>query len=242
MDMDANLEVFVTGDGSPTLTFARDDGYIEKMHHSAGAFSESLYIYHRGLTTALDAGVPPAVISVGLGLAYNELICLAEFIKRGMTGTIWSFEALPVLREQFVRWAGAGEPGATQATPEYTKIMEDICTRTEAHFGITGLKTRARTALESGELKVLKLFPEEASLVANAGVIFYDAFSNKMSPELWQEEQLRRDLEPMLAPRALLCTYAQTGALKRVLKSLNFTLVDRPSFRGKRGCTLATRF
>src|SRR6476661_3491489 len=128
MDMHADLDIFITGDGSPTLSYRRDDGYIEKMHHSGGAFTESVYIYHTGLVTGLEAGNPANVISVGLGLAYNELICLAEFTRRGITGTIWSFEAMPVLKEQFTKWTNG------EANSEYSNLMDQIAERTEKHF------------------------------------------------------------------------------------------------------------
>jgi len=235
MNMDKNLEIFTTADGSPTLIFRRDDGYLEKMHHSGGAFTESVYIYHYGLTKALDAGLPAKVISVGLGLAYNELLALGEFAKRNIEGQIWSFEALPVLKDQFRLWT------TDNADAEYTKIMDEICTRIEDHCGVDALKSRANRALQSGRLQLRGLFPADSKGICDAGVVFYDAFSNKMSPELWQELDLQNSLEPLLAEHTLLCTYAKTGSLKRVLKNLGFQMQDRPGFQGKRDSTLATR-
>ncbi len=229
MDIRPDLEIFTTGDGSPTLSFKRADGYTEKMHHSGGALTESLYIYHYGLKRALDEGMLPHVISVGLGLAYNELIALAEFKKRGITGTIWSFEALPELREQFKAWIDG------HAKPEYTQLLDEICLRIENHFGVNGLREAA------DQIQLRSFFPKDVVGVKDVGVVFFDAFSNKMSPELWLELDLENSLSPLLAPRALLCTYAKTGALKRVLKRLGFKLEERLGFQGKRDSTLALR-
>jgi hypothetical protein len=228
MALHPGLEIFTTADGSPTLSFTREDGYIEKMHHSGGALAESLYIYHHGLAKALDAGMPARVVSVGLGLGYNELIATAEFARRGIEGKIWSFEAMPYLRDSFRAWLKG------QADPEYTAILDEVCAGIEKHFGISGLR-----ALASCELR--GPFPQDAAGVENAGVIFFDAFSNKMSPELWQEMDLEKNLAPLLAEHALLCTYAKTGALKRVLKNLGFKMEERPGFQGKRDSTLALR-
>jgi tRNA U34 5-methylaminomethyl-2-thiouridine-forming methyltransferase MnmC len=235
MALHPELEIFTTADGSPTLSFRRSDGYIEKMHHTGGALTESLYIYHHGLKKALEAGFPAKVISVGLGLAYNELITLAEFMKREVRGKIWSFETMPFLRESFESWADGHAP------TEYAALLDDIALRLEAHFEISDLRGRAKQALASGELELRGPFPGDAVRVDSAAVIFYDAFSNKMTPELWNETELRNILEPLIGEQVVLCTYAQTGALKRVLKALSFQLEKRPNFRGKRGSTLAVK-
>ena len=235
MALHPELEIFTTADGSPTLSFRRDDGYAEKMHHTGGALTESLYIYHHGLTKALDADFPAKVISVGLGLAYNELITLAEFMKRGIHGKIWSFETMPFLSESFRNWTEG------QAPDQYEALLEDISQRLENHFEISGLRSRAKQALTNGELELRGPFPSDAAQVGGAAIIFYDAFSNKMTPELWAETNLENILKPLIGRQSVLCTYAQTGAMKRVLKQLGFQLEKRPNFRGKRGSTLAIR-
>ena len=235
MALHPELEIFSTADGSPTLSFRRADGYIEKMHHTGGALTESLYIYHHGLNKGLEAGFPAKVISIGLGLAYNELITLAEFTKRGIQGKIWSFETMAFLRESFQAWTEG------QAPVEYAALLDDIAQRLEAHFQISGLRARAKQALVDQELELRGPFPDDTQAVDGATVIFYDAFSNKMTPELWAETNLKIILEPLIGEQVVLCTYAQTGAMKRVLKSLGFQLEKRPNFRGKRGSTLAIR-
>lgn len=229
------LEIFRTGDGSPTISYKRADGYIEKMHHSGGALTESLYIYHHGLELALREGCPPHVVSLGLGLGYNELIALAEFHRRKQPNfKIWSFEADEYLRKQFINWL-SGEDGPLNST--YDEILDSI----EAHFKISGLKTSAAEQFEQKSLQLRGPYPKEISGVHDAGVFFFDAFSNKMSPELWQELDMLSSLRDVLSPQAVLCTYAATGALNRVLKQLGFRLLDRPGFQGKRESTLAIR-
>ncbi len=231
------LEIHSTGDGSPTIAYKRADGYVEKMHHSGGAFLESVYIYHHGLAMALKAGLPAYVISLGLGLGYNEMIAVGEFLKRDLAEwKIWSFEADPFLREEFLRWI-AGKPAALATV--YDQIANLVC----RHFAIeiSEFKKLMAEGLRDGRLSLRGTFPEDAGGVTGAGIFFYDAFSKKMSPELWRENEMRATLEAALASQTLLCTYAATGALNRVLKSLGFRLLDRPGFQGKRESTLAIR-
>lgn len=37
LNLPPNSEIVYTADGSPTLSFSREDGYREKMHHAGGA-------------------------------------------------------------------------------------------------------------------------------------------------------------------------------------------------------------
>lgn len=233
----SEFEIFTTADGSPTLIYRRADGYLEKMHHSGGAFNESMYIYHHGLCQALDQGILPRVVSVGLGLAYNELIAIAEFHRRGLSNwRLWSFEAIPYLQNGFIEWLKMNRDES-----ELTRILDLASEKVSRHFHLPQLKELAAQAWFDGRLILRQSFPNDTTEVHDIGVVFYDAYSNKMSPELWQETELQKVLQKMLAPHALLCTYAATGSLNRVLKNLGFKLLTRPGFLGKRESTLAIR-
>jgi tRNA U34 5-methylaminomethyl-2-thiouridine-forming methyltransferase MnmC len=50
-------------------------------------------------------------------------------------------------------------------------------------------------------------------------------------------EQLGR----ILAPQAVLATYAATGTMNRALRTLGFKILEKPGFQGKRESTLAVR-
>lgn len=230
------LQIYTTSDGSPTLAFRRDDGYVEKMHHSGGALSESLYIYHHGLAVALDRGWPARVLSIGLGLAYNELIALAEFHKRGIQDfKVYSFEAHEYLREEFRAFL-LGE-AAHAIAPIHDQVLGGVAKQ----FDFPKLREFAREALLAGRLELRGAYPQDAKHVSDCCVVFFDAYSNKMSPELWREEDLQKDLSACLGLQAVLTTYAATGALNRVLRNLGFQKVERAGFLGKRESTFALR-
>lgn len=230
------MEIFITADGSPTLTLRRADGYGEKMHHSGGALSESLYIYHATLVQALERGWPGRTLSFGLGLAYNELLAIAEFTKRDTDWKIYSFESEEFLREGFCRWLN-GRPDPLTET--FDTIVAMIAEKFE--FTPARLKTAARDGLRDRRLELRGPFPQDAANVKNCDVVFYDAFSNKMDSSPWNEEPLVHALGECLAPNCILTTYAATGNLNRALKRLNFKLQNRPGFQGKRESTLAVR-
>jgi tRNA U34 5-methylaminomethyl-2-thiouridine-forming methyltransferase MnmC len=233
----SDLNIFITADGSPTLCFSRADGYVEKMHHSAGALSESIYIYHSVVADAVARGWPARVLSFGLGLGYNELLAIAEFAKRGVQDwKVYSFEAHPFLREEFCRWATDGAGGLAEILEQVLRQVSDRLEMDREH-----LRTLIRSGLRDERLELRGAFPEAAPGAAGCSVVFYDAFSNKMESSPWSETTLQSELGPRLAQKCLFTTYAATGSLNRGLKALGFRLMNRAGFEGKRESTLAIR-
>lgn len=211
-------------------------------------------------------GWPLRVVSVGLGLGYNEWIALAEMMqsRRGLSGggdvseeggasdsarddswKIWSFETESVLKDSFLAsvqdssLSDLDERGSTSWVQIFTEVRNLVA----KNFGLSSeqLRLMALAGLESGQFELHGAFPADAAGVADATCVFYDAFSNKMNSELWVESMITSELGRMLAPHAVLSTYAATGALNRALRSLGFTLQDRPGFQGKRESTFAVR-
>jgi tRNA U34 5-methylaminomethyl-2-thiouridine-forming methyltransferase MnmC len=232
-----DLTIFTTGDGSPTLSFAREDGYIEKMHHSAGALSESLYIYHAAAADALARGWPLHVLSFGLGLGYNELLAIAEAKRQSrLDWKVDSFEAHPFLRREFARWLRR-EHGPLSEVLD--RVLEGVAEKLE--LSASTILDEAGAGLSDGRLTLRGPFPQDRADTAGCTVVFYDAFSNKMETDPWLETTLQNELGPCLAKRCIFTTYAATGSLNRGLKSLGFRLLDRKGFEGKRESTLAIR-
>src|ERR1044072_8503613 len=233
-----DIEIYTTGDGSPTLAFKRADGYVEKMHHTGGALSESLYIYRDALKLALENGASPRVISMGLGLGYNELISIAHFAAAGIDRfKIWSFEAVPALREAFAGWAGG------DISSQLTEVSGQAAAKVAEAFSITPERLRELTctALKDGRLELRGPFPDDIEGVTSTSTVYYDAYSNKMDPALWSVDFLTEKLGPCLDEVCVLATYAATGALNRSLKQLGFRLIPKAGFQGKRQSTLALR-
>ena len=236
--MASKYEIFVTRDGSPTLQWIRtEDGYGEKMHHSAGALSESLFIYHECLKHALAAGWPARILSLGLGLGYNELIAVAALRQTGIRDwKIWSFEVVDFLRDEFRQWLEGQDS-------QLSAVYDNIAILIASHFQIpsTKLKADVYAGWSDGRLELRAGFPQDSKGVEGCTNVFYDAFSKKMDPELWDEATLASNLNPLLSRRCVLATYAATGSLNRALKSLGFRLTPRTGFQGKRESTLAIR-
>jgi tRNA U34 5-methylaminomethyl-2-thiouridine-forming methyltransferase MnmC len=64
-------------------------------------------------------------------------------------------------------------------------------------------------------------------------LVYFDAFSPAVQPEMWTENVFRKLYESM-APGAILMTYSCKGIVKRALRSSGFTIERLPGPPGKR--------
>ncbi|MEZ0393117.1 MAG: MnmC family methyltransferase [Pseudobdellovibrionaceae bacterium] len=227
-----NYEKVLTEDQSPTLRWLGSETQ-ETMHHRGGAYSETQLIYGNPLRESLELGGRSAV-SVGLGLGYNEILVALEALKRGIGPSdfqLLSFESDSFLREHFLFWT---------ETSDTDLIYDEIFL-----FFDSPLKPEVKKWLfdsyKNGSWKVEGALLPEFSVESQYEVIFYDAFSSKTSPHLWDESFLTRFFSQVCAPASFVSTYACTGALKRALKANDFEVVIREGFQSKRNSTLGVR-
>jgi tRNA U34 5-methylaminomethyl-2-thiouridine-forming methyltransferase MnmC len=64
-------------------------------------------------------------------------------------------------------------------------------------------------------------------------VIYFDAFAVAHQPEMWNEEAIGHTIQ-FLKPGGVFVTYAITGNLKRMLKSMGLQIQKIPGAAGKR--------
>lgn len=232
------FEIEITGDGSPSLRLlqsvhpSKDRG--ESMHHSGGAWAETLLIYGEAAAQVLRQQERPEFVVVGLGLGYIEMAIAREALLAGVpVGRITSFESVPELRRYFWRWLHR-QPLPSEQQDTYEAVVGAV---------IGGTELRASQIQEF----LAAHFPQEESISQDLAPdftlssryhgIMYDAFSSKTTPHLWEEEFLERFLHQGAAAKALLSTYACRGSLKRALQKTGFEVRVREGFQGKRNST-----
>lgn len=229
-----SYEILTTEDGSPTLATRYVNDMAEVMHHMGGALTETIYVYKPAIEWALEHG--SEVMSLGLGLGYNELLSAAVARSRELPLRLTSFEISPVLREEFLSWL---KGDSSQWTLAYDLIARQMA---EAlGFLPEELKQTLRRWWASGQWQLLGEFPQSLPPDRRFNAILYDAFSKKMDSPLWSEEVLAPFLQGHAASDCALATYAATGVLKKCLKEQGFTIHEKAGFKGKRECTFATR-
>lgn len=246
-ELDSNnpFQIEITQDGSPTLRLRDSSGLGESMHNLKGAFSETLYIYLPTLQRAFEWQEPETrLLSVGLGLGYNELLS-AAFTLKNYPNHPWrllSYESKDFLRRYFMSWLD-GNPGVSQTDSDLFGVYDvilDLVSR-EMNVSQTAVRNRLKQmAAEKTWMLCETLNPCEDPPFRVHG-IFYDAFSSQTSPELWKENNLDQFFIRFADAPCFLSTYAATGSLKRALKKADFKVDFVPGFGGKRQSTTALR-
>lgn len=235
--MSRNHQFIFTQDGSPSLLTTYESGITEGMHHSGGAAAESLYIYGAALKEGLHLAGSLRVMSLGLGLGYNELITAALAPTERFSSLI-TYEIDTVLKDNFLKWLQKERLEA-----EWQTGLDAVLNSTAKAVEVPPEPIRERLLSwhQTGSWQLCGAFPESLKPEDQFNVIFYDAFSRKMDEELWSEEFLTGFLGRHAAPECILATYAANGNLKRALKAQGFKTIERPGFSGKKQSTLAVR-
>ena len=235
-----------TLDGSWTVSLPTPDGArAERMHHPAGALTETCQIYGTAIGAMLELtqGSPLRVLSVGLGLGYVELLAAAMFFGRGRADALElvSLESDPFFRDRFGNWLAGGFDSET--FPFATLNHIEAIT-----MGVIGLHPKELSLRKYlGDLRRegrFHLLGDIRKLDEDTGrfhLILFDLFSSKTNQELWTEDFIRSFVEARAQGSCIFASYASTGNLKRGLRANGFQLNPLPGFAGKRETTLAHR-
>ncbi len=249
-----SLEWTKTEDGSPTLRdWGKDGGNTgESMHHSAGAFSESLYVYLPALQRfrSLNLTATPSVCVVGLGLGYLELLIAAYFLSKNQNTPprlrLTSHESRGDLRRAFLEWVLDRQPKA-KPTPSVLsnagEAYEHIQKKMAQHFQLepNTLRLALKQWSEQGRWELRAALNSTNMRPERHHVILFDAYSSASSPTLWKRSFFDALLAQQAAETCVFATYASRTILKHSLRTHGFCLEKRKGFQGKRECTLAIR-
>lgn len=238
---DFQYEVLKTADGSPTIRLWKPNQGPECMHHLGGALTESLYIYGQALSWAFQRTERTHVLSVGLGLGYNELIAICEFLRLQRSPKdfyLESFEIEESLRENFLQWL---QGNSVQAP--WQEIYDQVLHSVSLHFNVLAgiVKATLLAFWQDGRWELRTELNERTQFEKRFHCILFDAFSKGATPNLWNEDFLKEFLTKVADRKCVLSTYAATGSLKRALYSQEFQVELREGFAGKRQSTWATR-
>ena len=237
-DLHHPYNVILTKDGSPTLTDLKTN---EPMHNLHGAFNESLYLYLEALKKLLPTDIL-SIISVGLGLAYNEIISIAYLEQQKINSfKITSYEKNKNLTTAIKQWC------SSQTTNPQNALLfssyEIILNLSAKKFGLEKkiLKYKLKEAITLKKWIFCEELNQETTFSEKYNCVFYDAFSEKTSPDLWSKDHLKRFIQLACQNYCIFSTYAAKGSLNRALKDARFTLKKRTGFGKKNESTLAIR-
>jgi tRNA U34 5-methylaminomethyl-2-thiouridine-forming methyltransferase MnmC len=217
------LRTVLTEDGSTTLF---NSGLKEHYHSIHGAIQESGHIFMREGFDKIQA-FPVSIFEAGFGTGLNAF--LTFLASEGKAGSIFytAIENYPV--EEKITLSLNYPELINPAKAEVFRAMHNAPWNKEINL------SRHFTLLKIKEDLCKIQLPETAY-----DLVYFDAFSPAVQPELWTEEIFRKLFTSMKAG-AFLVTYSVKGSVTRALTTVGFIVEKLPGPPGKRAMTRATK-
>jgi tRNA U34 5-methylaminomethyl-2-thiouridine-forming methyltransferase MnmC len=231
------LELITTEDGSKTI-YNSDVG--ENYHSKHGALQESRHVFlNSGLQFFLDKresafnennikvastggeleGAGVTILEVGFGTGLNFLLsadyCATKQISLEYTG----IEAYP-LDTGLISQTGYDQYISAPIWDSFINQYPDSLKNP--------IQINPFCQLQTAHCQLLNFSSNK-----RFDVIYFDAFASARQPEMWDEQTIMHTVQ-FLKPGGVFVTYAITGNLKRMLKSLGLKVEKAPGAPGKR--------
>ncbi|WP_338636954.1 MnmC family methyltransferase [Spirobacillus cienkowskii] len=212
----------------------------ELMHSTAGAFSETIYVYLPVVKAVIERDLPLHFLSIGLGLGYIEVMIIAYCLsQQKQVASVESFEAVSFLGHYFINYF------LEKYVPQkFVYCYNDIIQRNSVYFGVNQetLKSNIKDLILKKKININSKFTENSAVQNPAHGIFFDAFSQISSPELWTQSLFNNIFSKNCSAfDCIFATYASKGILKTQLKNQGFVIHKKQGFFKKRECIFAER-
>jgi len=207
----AEIHIQKTEDGSDTLF---SEVFQSTYHSTYGALTESQHVFiQSGLNAMLPAISEISVLEFGIGLGLNAWLLMQECANNSVLRIDYTgLELFPVSPDVYTKTSVyLDDPEAF----DLIHSKNSFCTE----YGFTFCRQ---------EINMLH-YQEKSS----ADLIFYDAFSPDVQPDMWTPEQMKRCAEA-LKPGGYWVSYCSKGEVRRSLIAAGLTVERLPGPPGKR--------
>jgi len=214
-------KVIKTKDGSDTII---DQSKNETFHSINGAINESIHIFiNNGLKTISKNELK--ILEIGFGSGLN---CLLTYLKKEpkQIVTYHTIDLFPIHKGLYESLNFFNELNVSHET--YLKIMDIPWDNEVKAFNNFYLK-KIRCNLLDFETNYFY------------DIIYFDAFSPNVQPELWTFEIFQK-LFCMLLQSGIIITYSSKGDVKRALRKAQFEVHRLSGPKGKRHILKAIKY
>lgn len=211
-------EIIITADGSHTLAIPQMNVTYHSKH---GAIQESKHVYiEAGFNYSLPFLQQPGLINIfemGFGTGLNAFLTSIEAAKKKQKVYYVALEQYPLRNEEALQ---LNYPESLLHKKWFDALHE--CKWNE-EVAINDFFTLKKEQDDIITFSISRQF----------NIIYYDAFSPTVQPQLWTEEIFKK-LCPMLYPGGILVTYCSKSDVRRAMQAAGFIIEKIPGPRGKR--------
>lgn len=214
--------IIETADASHTLSLP---AVGETYHSRYGAIRESMHVFIRnGFLATSQASL--RILEVGFGTGLNALLTLVEASRQQRSVHYTALELYPL------------EKGLVSQL-NYCRLLEEA---DETLFLKMHTLSWNREHRLTDNFTLLKIHADltTCSLPGKYDLVYFDAFSAEVQPEMWSPDVFAR-IGRAMAAGGILVTYAARGSVRRALQQKGFRVEKLPGPPGKREMIRAVR-
>ena len=216
-------KIITTSDGSTTIQIVE---WNEQYHSIHGAIQEAYHVFIKnGLSLFENQEVN--ILEIGFGTGLNAIITVIESQKTQLKVNYFGVEAFPVKKEEIVQLNYMEQLKSLDFKDKFLKMHSSSWeqeTEISDNFKLTKLQK------DFQEIDHTDFFD----------IIYFDAFSARVQPELWTES-IFLIMFNALKNNGVLVTYCAKGSVRRAMQAVGFLVERLPGPPGKREMLRATK-
>ena len=215
-----------TADGSHTVRMEDDQ---ETYHSVNGAWTESMHVFiEHGFRYLPSIINPVKILEVGFGTGLNAFMTWLEVRNSLRKVHYIGIEPAPVPKSV---WAILNYPDFADCEEAYPAFRDIHLASwgTPVFFGENFILNKLEERLENVELQN-----------ASFDLVYFDAFSFDVNPDLWTEAIFRK-IHGAMRNGGVLVTYSSKGDVRRAMIAAGFKVERIPGPPGKREMMRASR-
>lgn len=218
------MTLFITDDGSHSVL---SDAFGVSYHSKHGAIQETQHVFiEAGLKYAVEKGLKDiSILEIGFGTGLNAFMTFLEAERLGIKIDYTTVEAYPLSMSSIFQL-------------NYVEKLEAEAHRSAFETMHTASYSEKHPLSKNVYFtKILTDF-KHIHFKNTFDIIYFDAFAPEAQPELWETEMMQK-MYDALKINGILITYCAKGVVKRVMKSVGFSIEKLAGPPGKREMTRA---
>lgn len=213
------IKKIITADGSHTLFHP---GIGEHYHSIHGAIQESVHVFiQQGFVAAAERFQEIKVLEVGFGTGLNALLTLEIATRLEIPVFYQAFEPFPISPD-FAEGLNYVENEQLKSFSvdfqEMHLVNDGLLVKINEWFTFQRMERKIESGLTDDYL---------------FNLVYFDAFSPVVAPELWQPEIFTL-LRQYMVEGGVLVTYSARGSVRRAMQAAGFRVERLPGPPGKR--------